>query len=65
MEDLTTDSLGGANIGSLLDHLAYDKTDGGGGDDFADMPRIMIGHHLGRGCSFSILIQFGFQNQGW
>ena len=31
MEDLTTDSLGGANIGSLLDHLAYDKTDGGGG----------------------------------
>ena len=39
MEDpiLKTYALGGANAGSLLGHLAFDKT-GGGEDDFAYMP---------------------------
>ena len=38
IDKLTTDAFGGANAGSLLSHLAYDKTDGG--DDFAYMPAL-------------------------
>jgi len=37
IDKLTTDAPGWANAGSLLGHLAYDKTNGGE-DDFVDMP---------------------------
>jgi len=36
IDNLTIDAPDWANVGSLLGHLAYDKTDGGK-DDFVDM----------------------------
>ena len=59
-DKLNIDAPSGANVGPLFGHLASNKI-GIVKNDFADMPRIMIGPHPGKGCPFPLRIS---QNRG-
>jgi len=59
IDNLNIDALGGANVVSLLNHIAYDKTSGVE-DDFADMPLIEDASDHERSPSGVVHSHFGF-----